>query len=485
MLALSPRPRLVGASVLLALALLCTASTAGAHPWVRLDRVLAEPSPLFDLVRLRAYVSAISLEGQVIPVSGRSPWTLRLNGAELRTPTLVTRFAGRQEPLAAVLVVCVGYDWAGDFEAVRASLLELVTALPAQTELAVIGYGETITGGRRLTPAPKQLAALEELEPDLAAGERQLLDALGRATRLLRGLEDHRRRLVLVVSDGKNTDPEPERYREVARAARREGIPIHSIAYSPLGERQPLLGLGELSKLSDGTFRWARTIEGLRAQLGNLQDEIAEQYVLTSYLPAAEVLGKRLSVGYPPLELESGSERIEALRCGVLSCAEGQWCANGRCIGTRSGTNRGWLGWVLLVIAVVAGAAGAMVWWRRNRPSTSVAPAPPGAPPAPASRAPAPAPSLLIVQGLNPGQRLPLHHGFTIGKAADCHLSLPSDGYASGHHAHILIDGSECTLVDNGSTNGTFINGVRATRARLSHGMLLRIGQTELRFLSE
>jgi pSer/pThr/pTyr-binding forkhead associated (FHA) protein len=64
-------------------------------------------------------------------------------------------------------------------------------------------------------------------------------------------------------------------------------------------------------------------------------------------------------------------------------------------------------------------------------------------------------------------------------------MVLRDDRFASGHHAHVLMDtAGGCTLVDRGSTNGTFVNGVREREKRLIHGMLIKIGSTEARFLS-
>jgi len=42
-----------------------------------------------------------------------------------------------------------------------------------------------------------------------------------------------------------------------------------------------------------------------------------------------------------------------------------------------------------------------------------------------------------------------------------------------------------CRLYDRNSTNGTFANGVRVTEVVLAHGMSVRIGSTELRFLAQ
>jgi pSer/pThr/pTyr-binding forkhead associated (FHA) protein len=120
----------------------------------------------------------------------------------------------------------------------------------------------------------------------------------------------------------------------------------------------------------------------------------------------------------------------------------------------------------------------------KSRERTPKAPKPTEAP-APVA-APTSGPSLYIMTGPETGQKKYLRHGFTIGKAPDCDLSLAHDGFASGHHAHVQMDtAGNCNLVDQGSTNGTYINGVRITESRLFDGMSIRCGSTELRFLAQ
>jgi len=89
---------------------------------------------------------------------------------------------------------------------------------------------------------------------------------------------------------------------------------------------------------------------------------------------------------------------------------------------------------------------------------------------------------LFVLSGPRQGQQFPLRHGFTIGKTPGCDL-IVDDGYASGYHAQFHFDAQGVTIVDMNSTNGTFVNGVRTARQRLGHGMTVRIGQTEVRYL--
>src|SRR5207247_708076 len=83
--------------------------------------------------------------------------------------------------------------------------------------------------------------------------------------------------------------------RRAARAARAR-VPIHTIAFSPTYERGPLLNLGEVSKRSNGTFRWARTADDLRAQIDTLTDELNKQYVLTFKLDLRSLEGKKFQL---------------------------------------------------------------------------------------------------------------------------------------------------------------------------------------------
>jgi pSer/pThr/pTyr-binding forkhead associated (FHA) protein len=60
------------------------------------------------------------------------------------------------------------------------------------------------------------------------------------------------------------------------------------------------------------------------------------------------------------------------------------------------------------------------------------------------------------------------------------------DGFTSSQHAQIGIDpAGTCRLYDRGSTNGTFVNGVPVRETVLAHGVTIRIGSTELRFLTQ
>jgi FHA domain-containing protein len=73
----------------------------------------------------------------------------------------------------------------------------------------------------------------------------------------------------------------------------------------------------------------------------------------------------------------------------------------------------------------------------------------------------------------------------TIGRANNNDVALPDDEYASGRHARFEPRRDGIWVEDIGSTNGTFVNGIRLTRERkLTPGDVVRIGETDLRFES-
>jgi FHA domain len=71
----------------------------------------------------------------------------------------------------------------------------------------------------------------------------------------------------------------------------------------------------------------------------------------------------------------------------------------------------------------------------------------------------------------------------TLGRSSRNDVDLGRDEYASSDHARIEPRRDGVWLQDVGSTNGTYLNGTRVTKAkRLSPGDVVRIGETELRY---
>jgi hypothetical protein len=73
--------------------------------------------------------------------------------------------------------------------------------------------------------------------------------------------------------------------------------------------------------------------------------------------------------------------------------------------------------------------------------------------------------------------------GITIGRGSQNTVALDDDEFASASHARVEPRQDGVWLEDAGSTNGTYLNGVRLSRPRkLTPGDLVRVGETDFRF---
>ncbi len=86
-------------------------------------------------------------------------------------------------------------------------------------------------------------------------------------------------------------------------------------------------------------------------------------------------------------------------------------------------------------------------------------------------------PSLVLADGSSlPIGRAPI----VIGRLPGCEVVL-SDTNVSRRHAQVALEDGEVLVTDLGSTNGTFVNGRRVTRAAMRPGDELSIGTSRLR----
>jgi FHA domain-containing protein len=125
---------------------------------------------------------------------------------------------------------------------------------------------------------------------------------------------------------------------------------------------------------------------------------------------------------------------------------------------------------------------------RPTQESMILRPGDPGAQQLAAARRAASAPSgrLIVVASpsLAEGSRLNIDSvPLSIGRGEENQVSLSEDEFASSAHARIEPRHDGAYLVDRGSTNGTYVNGIRIDSPhRLEAGDLVRIGETQLRY---
>jgi serine/threonine protein kinase/pSer/pThr/pTyr-binding forkhead associated (FHA) protein len=92
--------------------------------------------------------------------------------------------------------------------------------------------------------------------------------------------------------------------------------------------------------------------------------------------------------------------------------------------------------------------------------------------------------ALVVEEGPNRGERLPLPMGgvSVVGRATDAQVRLPEDDKkVSRYQAVLEVRAAGVEVQDLNSRNGTFVNGARVTRSRLGVGDVLRVGRTSFR----
>jgi two-component system, cell cycle response regulator len=89
---------------------------------------------------------------------------------------------------------------------------------------------------------------------------------------------------------------------------------------------------------------------------------------------------------------------------------------------------------------------------------------------------------LVFVSGVAAGLRVALDGEVVLGRDRSCEVPLEADD-VSRRHARIVPDGGGHVLVDLGSTNGTFVNGVEVETARLAPGDRVALGSCAARYL--
>jgi len=95
-------------------------------------------------------------------------------------------------------------------------------------------------------------------------------------------------------------------------------------------------------------------------------------------------------------------------------------------------------------------------------------------------------PRLVATMGAYSGSIFPLAlngAGITIGREPTNAIALTNDTTVSRRHASIRMENGTCTVTDEGSSNGVFVNGVRISGSQdLRPGDELQIGNTRFRF---
>ena len=90
---------------------------------------------------------------------------------------------------------------------------------------------------------------------------------------------------------------------------------------------------------------------------------------------------------------------------------------------------------------------------------------------------------LEVLEGPLTGRRIEVYpgHSVSFGRTVKADIAVPGDGFMSGRHFAVENTGNALVVIDLGSSNGTFVNGIRVDRAPASAQDLIAAGSSKFR----
>ncbi len=267
---------------------------------VALGAVVAAQQPVFrasgDLVRVFATVT--DRDGRLVTSLTQSDFEVRDEGK----PQPITLFDNSPRPIRLILMLDVSGSMEGNLPLLRAAAEQLFGRL-APDDLARVGsFGHDVTIGPEFT---RDSATLLRAVPASVAADAPtpLWRAIDEAMNGFGTLDAEARRVVLVLSDGKDSGPISFRTRYISQAdvvdrARREDVMVYAIGMRSRGGRRvpPGLGAGGLqaalledradpglalvAELTGGGYTEIDFRQDLGAAFAGVAEELHSQYVL-------------------------------------------------------------------------------------------------------------------------------------------------------------------------------------------------------------
>jgi Ca-activated chloride channel family protein len=250
---------------------------------------------------VRVFVTVTDRDGRLVTTLAQDQFEVRDEGK----PQPITLFDNTPQPIRIVVMLDVSGSMEGNLPLLREASQELFTRLRPD-DLARVGtFGEDVTISDPFTRDPRVLAAAlpESIRPDaptpLWRAMDQAMDALAR--------EGDQRRVVLVLSDGKDSGPIGFRQpvtsqAEVIDRARREDVMVYAIGMRSR-RRQPAMpgmgpggleaamvadlpdpGLARVAEETGGGYAEIRPSDDLAQAFARVADELHGQYLL-GYVP--------------------------------------------------------------------------------------------------------------------------------------------------------------------------------------------------------
>ena len=246
---------------------------------------------------VRVFVTVTDRSGRLVTTLTQDSFEVRDDGK----PEPITQFDNTPQPIRLMVMLDVSGSMEGNLPLLRAAAAQLFARLRTDDAARVGAFGHDVTISPSFTHDPDELSAAlpTAIAPDaptpLWRAIDEALDGFGDAV--------DRRKVILVLSDGKDTGPltfrqRPASQAEVIDRARRDDVMIYAIGMrsrstrpmtpgiGPGGLRDMLLadlpdpGLARVAEETGGGYIEIRFGQDLGAAFAGVADELHTQYLL-------------------------------------------------------------------------------------------------------------------------------------------------------------------------------------------------------------
>jgi VWFA-related protein len=260
---------------------------------------LAAQEPIFrgrgDAVRV--FVTVTDRDGRLVTNLPRESFEIRDEGR----PQPITLFDNSPQPIRLIVMIDVSGSMEGNLPLLRAASQQLIGRLRPDDLMRLGTFGRSVAIGPSFTKDPRELLETlpREIEGDAPTPLWRAIDEAISAF----GDENEERRVVLVLSDGKDSGPIEFRQRYVSQAevidrARNEDVMVYGIGMrsrprqrqvglGPGGLQAALLadlpdpGLALVAENTGGGFAEIRFGQDLAAAFAQVADELHSQYLIS------------------------------------------------------------------------------------------------------------------------------------------------------------------------------------------------------------
>jgi Ca-activated chloride channel family protein len=247
---------------------------------------------------VRVFVTVTDRDGRLVTSLGRENFEVRDEGK----PQPLTQFDNSAQPIRLIVLLDVSGSMAGNLALLHSAAAQLFSRL-LEDDVARVGtFGREVTISPSFTRNADELAAAmpRGIDPDAPT---PLWRALGNALEAF-GRGDDKRKVILVLSDGKDTGPiswreRPSSQADVIDRARVDDVMIYGIGLrsrpmrrattpgiGPGGLQAMLMadlpdpGLARVAEETGGGYTEIRYGQDLGAAFASVADELHTQYLL-------------------------------------------------------------------------------------------------------------------------------------------------------------------------------------------------------------